>query len=114
MLLLAASPQPPTSSQGTDGCARLDRWLSEGRLGRLSHVDIALPTFVLQLKVLDRDGVGVGIEVGKRLILGDPAAKHLVGDRKLAGFIVEINNDVLAEIFQRDFGAETRAEVPDF
>ena len=52
----------------------LDRRLDEGRLGRLRHLVVALPALVLELDVLDRDGVGVGVEVGQRLELRDPAA----------------------------------------
>src|SRR5262249_29757533 len=43
---------------------------SEGRLGRLGHFLIALPTFVFELDVLDGDGVGVGVKIRQRLILG--------------------------------------------
>ena len=59
----------------------LDRRLDERRLGGLDHLVVALPAFVLQLQVLDRDRVGVGVEVWQGLELGDPAAIDLVGDR---------------------------------
>ena len=62
---------------------------------------------------LDRDGVGVGVEVGQRLVLRDPAAVDLVGERELAGLVVDLDDDVLAEVLQRDLGAEAGAEVPD-
>src|SRR5437870_4323075 len=42
--------------------------LGEARLGRLDHVEVALPAFVLQLDVLDRYRVGVRVEVGQRLV----------------------------------------------
>src|ERR1043165_2375892 len=42
----------------------------ERLLGRLGDVIVPLPTFVLQLDVLDQDRVGVGIEIG--LGLGIP------------------------------------------
>ena len=63
--------------------------------------------------MLDRDGVGVGVEVGQRLELRDPAAEDLVGERELAGLVVDLDDEVLAEVLQRDLGAEPGAEVPD-
>ena len=63
--------------------------------------------------VLDRDGVGVGVEVGQRLVLGDPAAVDLVGERELAGLVVDLDDDVLAEVLQRDLRAQAGAVVPD-
>src|SRR5260221_5412541 len=57
-------------------------WDSIGRLGRLRRGCVALPALVLQLDMLDSDGVGVGIQVGQRLELRHPAAVDVVGDRK--------------------------------
>src|ERR687898_682779 len=64
--------------------------LGEAWLGRLGHVVVALPTLVLQLECLDGDFVGVGVEVGERLVLRDPAAVDLVGDGKLPGLVVDL------------------------
>ena len=69
---------PPTSTAGL--VARGPSRLGEGRLGRLGHVVVALPALVLELDVLDGDRVGVGVEVGQRLVFRDPAAVDLVGD----------------------------------
>ena len=63
--------------------------------------------------MLDGDGVGVGVEIRHRLVLGDPAAVDLVRDHQLPGLVVELEIDVLAEVGQRDLGAQRRAEVPD-
>src|SRR5262249_12787112 len=48
-----------------------------------------------------------------RLVLGDPRAVDLVGDRELAGLVVQLDDQVLAEVLQRDLRAEPRAEAPD-
>ena len=86
--------------------------VAQRRLGRLGDAGVALPAFVLELDMLDGDGVGVGVEIRQRLIFGDPAAVDLVGDHQLAGLVVEFEVDVLAEIGQRDLRAEPGAEVP--
>src|SRR6185503_512157 len=85
-----------------------ERWFA-----RLRDLQIALPSLVLQLQVLDRDGVGVRVEVRQRLNLGDPGAIHLVGDRELTGFVVDLDDDVLAEVVERDLRAEPGSVVPD-
>ena len=63
--------------------------------------------------MLDEHGVGVGVEVGQRLKFRDPATKDLIGDRQLAGFVIDLEDDVLAEILERNFRAQAGAEVPD-
>src|ERR1700729_4018708 len=35
---------------------------------------VTLPALVFQFYMFDRDRVGAGIEIGKRLVFGDPAA----------------------------------------
>src|SRR5262245_1065925 len=79
---------------------------------RLFDLRIALPALVLELEMLNRDGVRIGIEVGQRLVLGDPAAVNLVGERELARFVVDLENHVLAEVLQADFGAKAGADMP--
>src|SRR5262249_10829211 len=83
------------------------------RLARLGHFDVALPALVFELDVLDRNRVRVGVEIGRGLVLGHPAAEHLVRERELPGFVVDLDDDVLAEILERDFRAEAAAEIPD-
>ncbi len=92
-------------------CGRvLTQWRRASVLHRLGHRDVALPALVLQLDVLDGDGVGVGVEVGQRLVLGHPAPVDLVGEGDLAGLVVDVDQDVLAEIPERDLGAEPGAD----
>src|SRR5262245_33728056 len=95
-------------SAGTGGLA-----LREARLRRLDHRGVPLEAFRLELEVLDQDGVGVRVQVGERLVLGRPAAKQLVGERELPGLVVDLEDDVLAEVLERHLGAETGAVVPD-
>src|SRR5574337_733995 len=85
---------------------------AEARFGRLGHADVALPTLVLELQVLDRHRVGVGVQVRHRLVLGHPAAIQLVGQRELARLVVDLQDQILAEVLQRDLGAEPRPEIP--
>ena len=63
--------------------------------------------------MLDGHGVCIGIKIWNCLILRDPAAIDLVGDRKLPGFVVELDDDVFAKILQRYFGAKSGTVVPD-
>src|SRR6516165_10506877 len=51
----------------------------EAGLDGLSDGNVPLPAFVFHLDVLKRDSVGIGIEVWKGLILGDPAPEYVVG-----------------------------------
>src|SRR5262249_1059750 len=62
---------------------------------------------------LDQDGVGVGVKIGLGLEFRNPAAENLVGNRQLAGLVVDLDDDVLAKILQRDFLPKARAEIPD-
>ena len=62
---------------------------------------VALPALVLELERLDRHRVRVGVEVGQRLELGDPASKHAIRDHQLAGLVVHLDDDVLAEVAKR-------------
>ena len=89
------------------------RRVGEGRLARLGHFDVAFPAFVFQFDVLDEHGVGVGVEVSERLEFRNPAAINLVSDDELAGFVIDLDDDVLAKILERNFRAKPGAEVPD-
>ena len=62
---------------------------------------------------LDGDGIGVGIQIGQGLVFRNPAAKKVISEDLLAGFVVNLDADVLAEVLQRDLCAEAGAEVPD-
>src|SRR5262249_28625121 len=90
----APGSQRRRTSEAESGGIGLRR---EASLRRLGHLDIALPAFVLELDVLDRDRVGARVQVRQRLILRYPAAVHLIGQGELAGFVVELDRDVLAE-----------------
>src|SRR5215210_4472755 len=53
-------------------------WYGERGLARLRHFGVAFPALVLELEVLYGDRVGVGVEVGERLVLRHPAPEQLV------------------------------------
>src|SRR5205823_1792774 len=72
------------------------------------------PAFVLQFEVLNGDGVLVRVQVRKGLKFRYPTAIDLVADRELTRFVVDVKNEILAEIFQRNFRAEAGTEVPNF
>src|SRR5262249_22294828 len=100
------------SSIAIGGMDRSGGGLRERGLRRFDDLDVALPSLVLELEMLDRHRVRVGVQVRKRLELGDPATEHLVSDRELAGLVVQLDDDVLAEVLERHLGSESRAEVP--
>ena len=81
------------------------------RLAALLREVVSLPAFVFELDRLDRDGVGV--QLGNRLVVGNPATMNLVRQRQLAGSVVDFDDDVLPKVLERDFGAQPRAVVPD-
>src|ERR1041384_5257758 len=68
---------------------------------RLAQRKVVLPALVLQLNVLEGDRVAARIEIGKRLILGDPAAMHDVAMYRLAFLVQQFDANLFAEIFQR-------------
>ena len=75
---------------------------------RLGHADVALPALVLDLDVLDEHRIGIGVEIRRRLIFGNPTAEHVIGDDLLSRLVEHVDDDVLAEIGQRRFGARDR------
>src|SRR6266446_5603963 len=64
--------------------------------------------------MLDQNSVGIGIKISERLPFRNPAAENLVGNRELARLIVLFEDNVFSEILQRNFRAESGAEIPDF
>src|SRR5262249_25049702 len=70
------------------------------------------PALVFQLDVLYGHGIRIGVKVWQRLILRDPAAEDFVGNGRLAGFVVNFEQDVFAKVLQRDFLAQARSELP--
>ena len=76
-------------------------WPGTAKVGSLGSTTlyVALPALVLELDVLDGDGVGVGVEIGQRLVFRDPAAIDLVGDRQLAGLVVDLDDESLRKSF---------------
>src|SRR5262249_33314042 len=108
------SPSSHTSSNADGGSAGTGAvGLREARLRGLDHGGVPLEAFRLELEVLDQDRVRVRVQVGERLVLGRPATKQLVGERELPGFVVDLEDDVLAEVLEGDLGAEPGAVVPD-
>src|SRR2546425_12560709 len=82
-------------------CSLQTRVSTLGLLG-LRYGDVALPTFVLQHHVLNGDGVSVRVEFRKCLILADPAPVDLVSLGYHRLFIEQLDNDVLAKLFERN------------
>src|SRR5262249_30306671 len=107
------SQMPSTSASCRAGTGTSVRGFGEAWLRRLQDAVVPLPALVLELEVLDRDGVGVRVEVGDRLELRHPAAVDQVGDRRLAGLVEDLDDHVLAEVLQRHLRPQARAEVPD-
>src|SRR5437773_12441034 len=75
---------------------------------------VAFPAFIFQLDVLDSDCIRIGVEIGKYLIFRNPAVVNVVGENELSSLIVELQNDVFPEIFQRNFRAWAGTKLPDF
>ena len=67
---------------------------------RLGDVRVRDPAFVFQLEVLDGYRIGVRVQVRERLILRHPAPEDVVGDHDLAGFVVQLEADVLPEVLE--------------
>src|SRR5713101_7763750 len=86
-------------------------WL-ENDFYRLTGIRVTFPAFVLQFYMLDSYGVGISIEVGKRLVFGDPTIIDCVGDCELTSLVVHFNCDIPAEILERDFTAQSSPIVP--
>jgi len=79
-------------SEGTHLC-----WLDKGWFGRLGHVVITFPAFVLQFNVLDRNRVCVGIKI--RGAPGIRTTREIsVTDRELACFVVDVEDDILGSL----------------
>src|SRR5262245_48438917 len=87
--------------------------LSESGFAGFRNLDVAFPAFVFQLDVLYQDRIRVRIQVCLSLKLRNPAAVHFVGNGKLTGLVANLDDDVLAEVLERHFGAEARSEIPD-
>src|SRR5215471_19368660 len=90
-------------------------WLlpdGDDRLTGLWHFFVALPAFVLQLDMLNRDCVRVCVEVRQRLVFRDPASIDLIRDGLLTGLVIDLDNDLFAKVLERDLRTKTRAEVP--
>ena len=86
----------------------------EAGFARLGHFVIAHPAFVFELDALNQSRVRVGVEVRLRLEFRDPAAINFIRERELAGFVVNFDDEILAEILERNLLAEAVTPVPDF
>src|SRR5438067_11306677 len=84
-----------------------------GLLSWLIGSNVALPTLVFQLDMLNGDGICVGIKVRKGLVFRDPTAIDFVGDRQLTGLIVHFNDQVLAKILECDLLTQASTLQPD-
>ena len=63
--------------------------------------------------MLDQHGVGVGVEVSERLKFRNPTPEDLVSNHELSGFVINFKKDIFAKIVERNFRAQTGAEVPN-
>jgi hypothetical protein len=66
------------------------------------HRRIALPAFIFKCQALNGHGVAVSIELRHCPELRRPAAIDVVGYDPLAGLVVDLQNDVLAEVLRRN------------
>src|SRR5262245_46193218 len=100
--------------KGENAAGSALRRLNKTGFTRFLDVVIALPAFVLELDVLDRDCISVGVEIAQGLKFRNPGAKDLVAQRKLSSLVIDVDDDVLAKILERNFRAQPGTEVPDF
>ena len=77
-------------------------------------IGIPFPSLVFQPDPFNGYGPCIGIELGQGTIAAHPATVNLLGDGELAGFVVEFDHDVLAEIPERSFRTGSRAEAGHF
>jgi len=77
-------------------------------LTRFLNVVVALPAFVSSLICWMATALALASEIGEGLEFRDPRAKNLVADRELPGLVVDIDDDVFAEIL-----SETSAPSPE-
>src|SRR5260370_1135104 len=85
----------------------------EARLCWFGDRVVPLPSLVLQLDVLDSHSIRIRIEIRQSLILRNPCAIDLVADGQLSGLVVEVDDKVLAKIFERDLRAQAGTDLPD-
>src|SRR5215469_10604129 len=97
------APRFPEVQGPTARAFSLSCWNAERGFRGFSDGKIALPTFVLQLDMLNGYRIGVGIEIREGLVLGDPTAMNVVGNRLLACLVIYLQDDILAEVLQGDF-----------
>src|SRR5690242_2427621 len=68
---------------------------------RLGEAQVALPTLVFDLDVLDGDGVPTGVEIRQRLELRDPAVVNEEAPHLLSGFVELLDPDVPSQVLER-------------
>src|SRR5438094_8059060 len=78
------------------------------RLGWFRDRLVAFPAFIFQFELLDGDGIRIGIQVWQDLVFRDPTAVDFVRQNKLPAFVVDIESNLLAEVFERNFRTQTR------
>src|ERR1051326_6485761 len=111
----APNPRSHTDnrSEADRACMGLPRGWRQIGFGWLRHTEVALPAFVFEFDVLYGHRVGVCVQVGQRLVLGNPAAIDLVGEGHLSGLVVHFDQNILAERLQRNFRTESGIQLPD-
>src|SRR5439155_23944673 len=86
----------------------------ERRLHRFRYRLISFRAFILQRNVFDGDCARIRIEIRQDFIFRNPAAINLVRKDELSSLIIELQNNIFAEIPQRNLRAASGSQAPDF
>ena len=78
---------------------------------RFNDRRVALPAFVLQNDLLDRNISCISIQVGQGCVFGRPAAVHPIARHHLSSLVQKLDLDVLSKILQRHFCTQKRTRV---
>src|SRR5688500_13265344 len=76
-----------------------EAWRGDSRSGRIcaaASSDLADKTLVLEPETLNDEAAAAGRGVGEQAVFGDPAAEEAGGEDDAAGFVEELDPDVLA------------------
>src|SRR5205807_3450699 len=74
--------------------------ITSSLLGGLGERQVVLPAFVLQLDVLERDGVPARIQVRQCLVFRHPAPMDDIPMHRLSFLVQQLDPDLLPEILE--------------